>query len=228
MKLLPRIPVKLVTWDEIVEWSWGLAEKIMNDGYIPDVIIAIARGGYVPARLLCDFLGVENLLSIQSQHWTEAAKKDERALIKFEYHVNLSGYKALLVDDIIDTGESVILARDFIKKYWSPKELRTATLQWISPVAKIKPDYYYLEVKEWIWFQYPWTRLEDVTQFIKRIIETEFKNNSRVQWNEKELEEAFYEWYGITVDKKYITKAINMLIRKGILRSENGILRYVT
>ncbi len=225
---MPRVPVKLVTWDEIVEWSWGLAEKIMNDGYIPDIIIAIARGGYVPARLLCDFLGVENLVSIQSQHWTEAAKKDERALIKFEYHINLTGYKALLVDDIIDTGESVILARDFIKKYWSPKELKTAALQWISPVAKIKPDYYYLEVKEWIWFQYPWTRLEDVTQFIKRIIETEFKNNSRVQWSEKELEEAFYEWYGITVDKKYIAKAISMLIRKGILRSENGVLRYVT
>ncbi len=227
MKYLPRIPVKLVSWDEIVEWSWGLAEKIMNDGYIPDVVIAIARGGYVPARLICDFLGVENLLSIQSQHWTEAAKKDERALIKFEYHVNLAGYKALLVDDIIDTGESVILARDFIKKYWSPRELRTAALQWISPVAKIKPDYYYSEVKEWIWFQYPWTRLEDVTQFIKRIIETEFKSNSRIQWSEKELEEAFYEWYGIAVDRRYIAKAISMLIRKGILRSENGILRYI-
>lgn len=223
---MPRVPVKLVSWEEIVEWSWGLAKKIEADGYLPDVIIAISRGGYVPARLLCDYLGIENLISIQSQHWTEAAKKGERAMIKFEYVVDLSNYKALLVDDIIDTGESVILAKDFILEKWRPSELRVAALQWISPVAKIKPDYYYIEVKEWVWFQYPWTRLEDVTQFINRMLAEVKKEVGKDTWAFDEVKKTFYEWYGIQVDDRYYAEALNKLIKKGLVVVEEGSYRY--
>ncbi|RLG84984.1 MAG: phosphoribosyltransferase [Thermoprotei archaeon] len=216
-----KVPVRLVSWDEIVKWSWGLAKKIRQAGYNPGVIIAIARGGYVPARLLCDFLGIENLISIQSQHWTEAAKKSERAIIKFEYKVNLENMKALLVDDIIDTGESVILARDYIIREWKPKELKIAALQWISPVAKIKPDFYYLEVKEWVWFQYPWTRLEDVTQFLKRMLTEESKNKK--EWKYIEIIRKFIEWYGIEVDEEYYKEALRTLIEKGLLEKRDEI-----
>jgi hypoxanthine phosphoribosyltransferase len=48
-ELVPKIPVKVVEFDEIVEWSRKLAEKIRESGWQPDVIVAIARGGYVPA-----------------------------------------------------------------------------------------------------------------------------------------------------------------------------------
>ena len=138
-----RVKTKLVSWDEIVDWSYNLAQIIKRDGYKPDVVIALARGGYVPARLICDFLDIENLLSIQSQHWTEAAKAEEKAIIKFPYQVDLSGYRVLIVDDIVDTGDSLKLARDYIVEKWRPVEAKTAALQWISSVAKFKPDYYY-------------------------------------------------------------------------------------
>lgn len=216
---MPRIPVKLVSWDEIVEWSWGLAKIIERSGYTPDVIVAVARGGYVPARLLCDFLGVENLISIQSQHWTEAAKKGERAIIRFNYSIDLNEYKALLADDIIDTGESVILAKEYILSSWRPKDLKIAALQWISSVAKIKPDFYYMEVKEWVWFQYPWTRLEDVTQFLKRILESSYREEGRVSWTLDDLNKRFTEWYGIVVDGRYILEAVNTLVKRGLLRA---------
>ncbi len=214
---MPRVPVKLVSWQEIVEWSRGLARKIRESGYQPTVIIAVARGGYVPARLLCDFLGVENLLSIQSQHWTEAAKASERAILKFPYKVDLSGHKALLVDDIVDTGETVMLAREYILKEWKPDELRVATLQWISSVAKFKPDYYYIEVKEWTWFQYPWTRLEDVTQFIKRMLEEEAKSSGKREWTLSEIIAKFEEWYGVIVEKFYYEDALRELARTGLV-----------
>jgi len=222
-----KVPVKLVSWDEIVEWSRGLAQIIKRSGYKPTVIIAVARGGYVPARLLCDFLGVENLLSIQSQHWTEAAKAAEKAIIKFPYKVDLSGHRALLVDDIVDTGETLMLARDFILREWKPKELKIAALQWISPVAKIKPDYYYIEVKEWVWFQYPWTRLEDVTQFIKRMILEEAKTGKKV-WTLNDIKDKFKEWYGITVEDFYYKDAMEMLKELGIVVEEDGVYKVRT
>ena len=217
---MARVPVKLVSWDEIVEWSRGLAERIKESGYKPTVIIAVARGGYVPARLLCDFLGVENLVSIQSQHWTEAAKMAEKAIIKFPYKIDLRGHKALLVDDIVDTGDTLMLARDHVLKEWQPDELRIATLQWISSVAKIKPDYYYIEVKEWVWFQYPWTRLEDTMQFIKRMIEETYKEINKREWTYEEIVEKFKEWYGIDVGETYYRDALRMLVERGLLKLE--------
>ena len=214
---MARVPVKLVKWNDIVEWSRGLAKLIIESGYKPSIIIAVARGGYVPARLLADFLGVENMISIQSQHWTEAAKAAEKAILKFPFRVDLRGYKALLVDDIIDTGETVLLAKRYIENEWKPDELRVAALQWISPIAKLKPDYYYLEVKEWVWFQYPWTRLEDTMQFINRMLRETAKEKGVKEFTYEEIKSLFREWYNIEVEDFYYREALDMLLEKGIL-----------
>ncbi len=214
---MARVPVKLVKWNDIVEWSRGLAKLIIESGYKPSIIIAVARGGYVPARLLADFLGVENMISIQSQHWTEAAKAAEKAILKFPFRVDLRGYKALLVDDIIDTGETVLLAKRYIENEWKPDELRVAALQWISPIAKLKPDYYYLEVKEWVWFQYPWTRLEDTMQFINRMLRETAKEKGVKEFTYEEIKSLCREWYNIEVEDFYYREALDMLLKKGIL-----------
>jgi hypoxanthine phosphoribosyltransferase len=223
-----RVPVRLVSWDEIVEWSRGLSETIKKSGWLPDVVVAVSRGGFVPARLICDFLDISDLLSIQSQHWVEAAKAAEKAILKYPYHLDLSDKNVLIVDDIVDTGDTLALAKEFIEKEWKPKSVRTATLQWISSVAKFKPDYYYIEVKEWTWFQYPWTRLEDVTQFIKRILkEDERAKGKFISLNE--LETLFKEWYGI--DRRelgfYWDLALERLKEKEIIIEENGMIKLI-
>ncbi|GBF08736.1 purine phosphoribosyltransferase [Aeropyrum pernix] len=220
---MARVPVKLVDWGDIVEWSLGLSNLIRESGYEPDVVIAVSRGGFVPARLLCDFLDVTNLLSIQSQHWVEAARMAEKAILKFPYRVDLSGLKALLVDDIVDTGDTLLLAKEFIEKEWKPGELRVAALQWISSVAKFKPDYYYMEVSEWAWFQYPWTRLEDTMQFITRLFREHEDLRGKAVTAEK-LEEAFKEFYGIEPGSLgfYWKLALERLVEKGVLERVDG------
>ncbi len=224
---MARIPVKLVSWEEIVGWSWELARKIRESGYRPDIIVALARGGYVPARLLCDFLDIENLVSIQSQHWTEAAKKEERAIIKFPYKLDLREYNVLIVDDICDTGESLILAKNYILENWSPREVRIATLQWISPVAKIKPDYYTIEVKDWTWFQYPWTRLEDTYEFIKRMMVETYKETGKKEWSYREIIDGFHEWYDIDVGERYYREALRILEEKGVIKYNKDTGKYI-
>ncbi|MCC6032988.1 MAG: phosphoribosyltransferase [Desulfurococcaceae archaeon] len=217
---MPRVKTKLVSWDEIVSWARDLSRKIEESNYRPDVVVAIARGGFVPARLVCDFLMIENLISIQSQHWTEAAKVEEKAIIKFPYKLDLNNGKVLIVDDIVDTGDSVLLAKDFIRKNWNVSDVRVAVLQWISPVAKFKPDYYSVEVREWIWFQYPWTRLEDTYQFLKRILSEEGKYKK--SWTFQELVSKFKEWYEIDVGEDYYKGAVEWLLKNKILRVEGG------
>ncbi|MFP3162144.1 MAG: phosphoribosyltransferase [Acidilobus sp.] len=222
---MPRVPVKLVSWDEIVEWSLGLGKVIESSGWTPDMVVAVARGGYVPARLLCDYLGVTDLVSLQSQHWVEAAKAAQKAIIRNAYSIEARGLKVLVVDDIVDTGETLALARDFVRAEWKPEEVRTAALQWISPIAKFKPDYYYIEVKDWTWFQYPWTRLEDLTQFIERV----FKEDERARGglSEEDLRRVFTEWYGVRPEDfgSYWRLALERLTSKGVLEVIEGRLR---
>jgi hypoxanthine phosphoribosyltransferase len=222
---VPRVPVKLVSWDEIVEWSLGLGKVIESSGWTPDMVVAVARGGYVPARLLCDYLGITDLVSLQSQHWVEAAKAAQKAIIRNAYSIEARGLKVLVVDDIVDTGETLALARDFIRAEWKPEDVRTAALQWISPIAKFKPDYYYIEVKDWTWFQYPWTRLEDLTQFIERV----FREDERARGglSEEDLRRVFTEWYGVRPEDfgSYWRLALERLTSRGILEVVEGRLR---
>ncbi|MDD1776111.1 MAG: hypothetical protein LUP94_02015, partial [Candidatus Methanomethylicus sp.] len=65
---MPKVNCKKVSWDEVEDWSRAVSEKIQNSRWTPDAIIAISRGGYVPARLICDRLLIGELLSLQISH----------------------------------------------------------------------------------------------------------------------------------------------------------------
>ena len=219
-----KVRTKLVTWDEVVNWCKELAKKIMESGYKPDIIIAIARGGYAPARLLCDLLDIHDLVSIQILHWGRAAEITAKAHVKYPINIDLSEKRVLLVDDICDTGDSIIVAKDYILKNCKPKDLKVAVMQWISTVAKIKPDFYVEEVKEWVWYQYPWCRSEDTTNFFEKIIKESYEKEKKEEWTYEELINTFKEWYGIEVDKFYYDLAIKRLIDMGLIEEvkKNG------
>jgi hypoxanthine phosphoribosyltransferase len=213
------VNTKKVTWDEVEEWSKTLSDKIRNSGWQPDIIVAISRGGYVPARLVCDRLVVGELVSLQVTHWPSAAQMAKEAGVKYPLNYDMAHKKVLIVDDIADTGESIIIAKDHLWTSCRPDEVRVATLQWLSESSKVRPDFYTEEVKGWVWYQYPWTRLEDVIGFVKRIITEE---KGRELWGIEDIANRFPEWYGVTFDKWYYERAIEHLLRKNVLTKEKN------
>ena len=68
-------PCELISWDHSCELAKQLATAIRDAGYQPDIIIAIGRGGYVPARVVCDYLLHDMLTSIRIRHWGVAAEE---------------------------------------------------------------------------------------------------------------------------------------------------------
>jgi hypoxanthine phosphoribosyltransferase len=217
---MPKIPVKLVTWNDVVDWSKKLARKIVDSGYQPDVIIGIARGGVTPARLLCDYLGVMDLLTIKVEHWVETAGHLEDAIVKYPFTANLEKKKVLLVDDICDTGRSIIVSKEYIERNNKPEQLKVATMQYIKPVAKFVPDYYVDEVVDWVWYLYPWNQMEDTINLIKKILQ----ERPLVPRTIDDLKTLFRESYGIEppID---VEEAVKEGVRRGIFIYLDGKVR---
>lgn len=220
MLQMPKVNCRKVAWDDVERWCQAVSDKIIASNWLPDCVVAISRGGYVPSRLICDRLLVGELVSIQVSHWPSAAQKAKEAGVRNPLTCNLDGKRALIVDDISDTGESIIIAKDYVWSNCKPDELRVATLQWLSMSSKIKPDYFAEEIREWVWVQYPWTRLEDIVGFVKRIISEGEKKGA---WTLAEIAKAFPEWYGAGFGRWYYKRALDYLVRRGdIVRTRKG------
>lgn len=161
------IQCELVSWDQVASLSYELASQISRSGFKPDLVIAIARGGYVPARLLCDYLNIYKLTSIRVEHYTAGANKTEQARLVMPLLTSLEGQSVLLVDDVDDTGETLKLAVDYLRQL-KPDQIKVAVLHH-KKVSCLMPDYYGQEQADWRWLTYPWAVTEDVKGFMARL-----------------------------------------------------------
>ena len=59
-----------LTWDGFGEASRDLARTILADGFVPDVVVAIARGGLLPAGAIAYGLGIKNCGAINVEFYT--------------------------------------------------------------------------------------------------------------------------------------------------------------
>lgn len=170
---------ELMDWNLFESLSKEVAEKIIESGYEPDFMVGLARGGWVLSRVLCDYLGIKDLVSLKVEHWGVTATPDGKAQIKYPFDIDLTGKKVLIVDDITDTGESMIVAKDFVNKL-NPREVKTVALRHIEG-SKFVPDFFG-DMITWKWVIFPWNYVEDMCNIIPRAsIEThdvaEIKSN---------------------------------------------------
>ncbi|MFO7581136.1 phosphoribosyltransferase, partial [Guyparkeria sp.] len=108
------LPVQKVSTEEVVAACDQLCRTIRGAGFVPDVVVAIARGGFMPARFVCDFLGVSRLLSIKVQHYGAGAHMQQRAKVTSPLGSAINGERVLVVDDVNDSGETLQAARPYL------------------------------------------------------------------------------------------------------------------
>lgn len=160
-----KFQCELISWGQVVRLSIKLARLIKQDGFNPDIIIAIGRGGYVPARLLADYLDMMNLTSIKVEHYLSGAHRQTVATVKYPLSVNLNGLNVLVVDDVSDSGDTFKVSLQHILDNSSPSEIRTCVLHH-KTVSDYIPDYYAAKVIKWRWLIYPWAQVEDIGGFV--------------------------------------------------------------
>jgi hypoxanthine phosphoribosyltransferase len=175
---------ELMSWDLFENLSKKVAERIKESGYQPDFMVGLARGGWVLSRVLCDYLGVKDLVSLKVEHWGVTATPDGKAQIKYPFDIDLSGRRVLVVDDITDTGESMMIAAEYVQSK-NPAQIKTAALRHIEG-SKFKPDFYG-DIIKWRWVVFPWNYVEDMCNIIPKASEgtsslEEVKRNLKAQY----------------------------------------------
>ena len=199
-----------VSWKDIEDWTKGIMKMIIADGYNPDIIVGIARGGLVPARMVADYLFKKDLLSIKTEHWGVTATMDGKAVLKEKLNYDVSGKKVLIVDDITDTGESMRLSYNYIKSL-NPAELKTTSMLYVNG-SSYTPDYYGkgLSKEEWAWFVFPWNVYEDTYNLSKKFMDTPVDVNT--------LKEKLRENYNLNVDDVNIGEVLEDITRLKMLK----------
>jgi hypoxanthine phosphoribosyltransferase len=157
------------SWDEVVSLVTLITGQIKECNYDPDIIIAMSRGGFSPARILCDHLNIKRLASIQIEYYTGIGTTKKTPHVIFPLNADVEGLNVLIVDDVADTGHSLRLAIEQIQKN-RPQTMKTATIH-TKPWSSLKPDFCALEVNKWI--VYPWEVVESLNSVIRMLKKAE-------------------------------------------------------
>jgi len=160
---------ELISWARVYDLSRRVAFAVIEDGFRPDVVVAIARGGYVPARILCDFLDTTSLASMRIEHYLKGADKQPQARVRFPLNADVREKRVLIADDVCDSGDTFVAALEHVGGLGAA-EVRTSALTH-KTVARFRPDYYAEELSDWRWLIFPWARMEDLGGFVRRGVE---------------------------------------------------------
>ncbi len=190
----------VLDFDDINNYAYQTALKIKQSGWRPDVVVGIARGGWVHARIQCDLLGIRSLFSVKVDHWGVTATKDGKAKLSVPLVGDVEGKRVLLVDDITDTGESLTTAVEHIIEVGKPADVRSATLMHIAG-SKFVPDYFGVEIT-WAWEIWPWNFFEDLTSLIMKIYEGEKIS----EMSTAELKKHLREYNNIVLSDEKLSK----------------------
>ena len=146
--------LEVLTWPAYADAARALARMVADDGYRPDLILAIARGGLLIAGSVSYALGVKNLHVINVEYYTGVNERlDFPVILPPPLNlVDLAAARLLVVDDVADTGHTLALVRDFCLPQVA--ELRSAVL-YQKPHSVIDCDYVWKRTDRWI--DFPWS-----------------------------------------------------------------------
>ena len=145
---------EVLTWSVFGDASRQLAAQVVADGFQPDIILAIARGGLTVAGALGYALGIKNCFAISVEYYTGI---DERldvpvVLPPMPDLVAVRDLNVLIADDVADTGDTLSMVERIIHPH--VREARSAVL-YAKSRSIIEPTYTWRRTDAWITF--PWS-----------------------------------------------------------------------
>ncbi|WP_019548013.1 phosphoribosyltransferase [Streptomyces sulphureus] len=131
-----------------------LAQSVADDGYEPDIILSIARGGLFVAGGLGYALGVKNLHVMNVEFYEGVGRTLDVPIMlpPLPNAVDLSEKRILVADDVADTGRTLKLVYEFCEGHAA--EVRTAVI-YEKPQSLVACRYVWKRTEKWI--NFPWS-----------------------------------------------------------------------
>jgi uncharacterized protein len=148
---------------EVLDWGgYGvavreLAQQVVDDGFRPDIVLSIARGGLVVAASLAYALSVKPCFVLNVEYYTGIDERlDEPVVLPPVLNLDeAKGARVLVADDVADTGHTLQLVHDLCARRVA--ETRTAVL-FEKPASVIRCEYVWKATDRWI--EFPWSSEE--------------------------------------------------------------------
>ncbi len=155
-----------VSWSDYYQAIEKLAIAIHQSGWQFNQIVCLAKGGLRIGDILCRIYDQPLAILSTSSYGGEGNRT--RGAITFSRDLSMTttnlGTHVLLVDDLVDSGQSLQRSIRWLKHRYGfyIDDIKTAVL-WYKACSVIKPDYYvdYLETNPWI--HQPFEKYEEMT-----------------------------------------------------------------
>ncbi|QCI26729.1 xanthine phosphoribosyltransferase [Buchnera aphidicola (Thelaxes californica)] len=134
----------IVTWDMLQLYTLKLAKKIIRIRQW-EGIVAISRGGLIPAALLARELGVRFVDTICISSYEHNCKGNIKIIKKTKDY----GKNIIIVDDLIDTGSTAKIVKSLYPHSYF-------VVVFAKPKGKLLIDNYVISVDQNIWIEPPW------------------------------------------------------------------------
>jgi hypoxanthine phosphoribosyltransferase len=144
------MPQEYITWEEFYK-ECNSAGTYINK---PDIIIAIGRGGFVPATLLSHKLNIKDVYNIGLQSYDGQKSNEIKVIQDLDFNSFDTTESILIVDDISDKGNTLKYVVERFKQSGF-KNIQTFTL-YIKTGTKFIPDIYAKEFDQHTWVVFPW------------------------------------------------------------------------
>ncbi|WP_433060225.1 phosphoribosyltransferase [Dactylosporangium sp. CS-033363] len=151
---------------EVLDWqTFGsaareLAQSIADDGFRPDLVLSVARGGLLVAGALSYALDVKSIHMLNVLYYTGIDQRLDAPLILDPKPdlADLAAARILIADDVADTGATLETVRNFCAGRVA--EVRCAVL-YEKPESTVRCEYVWRRTDRWI--NFPWSSLPPVT-----------------------------------------------------------------
>lgn len=145
---------EILTWEGFGQASRDLAQMVADDGYEPDMVLSIARGGLLIGGAMGYALSIKNTYTMNVEFYTDIDERLEvpRILPPAPDFVDLHEAKILIVDDVADTGHTLKSVYEFCEG--KVGEVRTAVI-YEKPRSVVKCDYVWKRTD--LWINFPWS-----------------------------------------------------------------------
>jgi uncharacterized protein len=152
---------EVMSWTDLGLGGRKLAQAVYDDGYRPDMVLGIARGGLLVAGAIGYALGVKNTFTMNVEFYTGVDERLDVPMIlpPVPDLVDFADFKVLVADDVADTGATLKLVQEFCGG--KVAEVRCAVL-YEKPRSTVKCEYVWRRTDRWITF--PWSAEEPILQ----------------------------------------------------------------